>query len=180
VNGAQVSAWFAQNKPVVLGVGAAGVVAAGLVARKRSGGDVSSSTPAGGYSAGGQTAGGTGGVYDSTSTDLYGAMSGELSGIAQSLAQMQANPPTPLPAPPKPTSGLKAGFYRKGAESNVYQVNANGTIDWLTQKEFRAIAPKGAKVQAISADNPVWQNGDHWLDASKKKPPTPAPVPAQK
>lgn len=183
----QLGAWLKANKPVALGVAGAGVVGLALVSRNRSGGGSGSAAgivPAErGYSAGGQAAG-VAGTYDSSASDLYSALSPELAGISQSLAKLNESnkttpTPTPVPAAPKPTAGLAPGFYRKGAESNIYQVNKDGSLDFLTRKEFAAITKgrKAPKVQAISRDHAAWQNGSHWLDKHKQKTTPPLPVP---
>lgn len=106
MNLGQLSTWAAQNKPAVIGVGAAGAVGLGLLARSRAGGDTAGTPQHASYSAGGQAdaAAGSAGVYDSSALDLYAALSPELASIGQSIGKLQeqldAKPPTPVPAPP--------------------------------------------------------------------------------
>lgn len=131
MNGAQAQAWFEQNKTTVA-VGGAAVVAGLAVMKKKNGAAAAKTDPAAAaaagtattasgipYSVGGQTGGATGGgSYDSTASDLYGAIQpgmeaigGQQSAIAAQLADLlnkvnsqpaSAPAPIPVPAPPAP------------------------------------------------------------------------------
>jgi hypothetical protein len=112
VNGAQLEAWVSQNQKALLGVGAAGAVGFGLYKRHQAKqGDVGADpaaaqgTAAGlalPYSAGGQTAG-VGSTYDSSASDLFGAVSPLLESLGNQLTgvmdKLNQAPPTPVPAP---------------------------------------------------------------------------------
>jgi LysM repeat protein len=101
VNGAQLHAWFEQNKTTV-GVGGAAVVAGLAVMKHKNGAAAKDSAPAaagdgtattaGGipYSVGGQTGGATGGSYDSTASDLYGALQPQLEAIGGTQGSLQS------------------------------------------------------------------------------------------
>ena len=113
MNGAQLSAWVSQNQKPLLGVGAAGAVGFGLWKRHQAKGDVGAdpaaaqgTTTAAGlalpYSAGGQTSG-FGSTYDSSASDLFGAVSPLLESLGNQLTtitdKLNQASPTPVPAP---------------------------------------------------------------------------------
>lgn len=116
MNTAQLEAAFAKNKPAVLGVAAAGVVGLGLYHRRKAAsvaandpGTVAAGTTPGGMvlpsSAGGQTYGltGAGGYYDSSASDLFGAVSPQLESLQTQLSALNDKigaTPVPVPAPP--------------------------------------------------------------------------------
>jgi hypothetical protein len=94
VNPDQLKAAFEKNKTVVVGGGLAAVVGLALYQKKKAAG--SSSTDAGAaLSAGSQTAAASGGAaYDSSASDLYGAIQPQLEAIGQQLSALQAAPTT--------------------------------------------------------------------------------------
>lgn len=163
--GNSAAAWFEKNKTVALGGGVAVVVVLALVSRSRSGeaatGTGGAAAPASqSLSAGGQVAGG---VYDSTASDLYSALSPELSSISQSLEKLNGSgtPATPVPAAPKPlTRTFADGFYRVAGEDTIYRVGAGGTQrDWLAYNEATALGftTKDNKgLTLVSADDNRW------------------------
>ncbi len=117
MNVAQLQALAEKNKPALLAGGAAVAVGVGLYQRKKAGeaaaGDPrGTETPAGTaaglalpYSVGGQSypMSGAGGVYDSSASDLYGAVAPQLESLQEQLSgikdKLNAPTPTPVPAP---------------------------------------------------------------------------------
>lgn len=191
-----VAALFKQHKRTLAFAGAAAVGGLALLqARSKDSGDAPAAGVAmphldrastgGGPAAAYPIAGGFA-PYDSGSSDLYNALQPQIEYL-QRLAEKQAEDqggavpvPTPEPAPApapaapapapyvSPAAALKAGFYKMAGTPNVYRVQ-NGTIDYLTPKEVKAMLPKGTKVTAIGRDSTVFQNGAHWLDKHKQK-----------
>jgi LysM repeat protein len=117
VNIGQLTALAEKNKPALIGGGAVVAVGVGLYSRKKkaesvaAGGDprgseVKAGTPAGlalPYSVGGQSypMSGAGGVYDSSASDLFGAVSPQLESLRDQMNAMndKLNTPVPVPAP---------------------------------------------------------------------------------
>lgn len=109
MNTADLEATFEANKLPILGTGAAAVVAFALYKRRKS----SSSSTAGAptttdqsagaagssfYSTGGQQGSMTGAAYDSSASDVYGALSPQLSDFESQLTNL-TNMVTALPVP---------------------------------------------------------------------------------
>lgn len=117
MNLGQLTALAEKNKPALIGGGAVLAVGVGLYSRKKkadsvaAGGDprgseVPAGTPAGlalPYSVGGQSypMSGAGGVYDSSASDLYGAVAPQLESLQEQLTGIKdkLNTPVPVPAP---------------------------------------------------------------------------------
>lgn len=159
---------FTQHKTVILGGAAAGVVGLALLTRRRAGGDVAAALPADqGYSAGGQVA-----AYDSTANDLYGALSPQLSSIANDLHALgekkaatptPPRPPIPVPAAPiasRITAPTRSGRYLvqgrrddKGARA-VWEQQTDGSLYHLNGSEWdqilRTKGLSGTRVEAWS------------------------------
>jgi LysM repeat protein len=105
VNVSELEATFTKNKPAVLGVAAVAVVGLGLYHRKKAA-SVAAADP--GPVAGGGTPGlaqsygltGAGGVYDSSASDLFGAVSPQLESLQTQLSALSDKMnATPVPAP---------------------------------------------------------------------------------
>jgi hypothetical protein len=137
------------KNPKILGAAAVGVIGLGLVARKKAGGDVSAPAAAApastGYSAGGQVSGASG-SYDSSASDIYGALSPQLSAIGSQLDKLNGGgaPPTPVPT-------LGAGFYREAGGTAIYKVSEAGERDKLTLAEWLDFRKKGANWTPITS-----------------------------
>lgn len=97
MNPDQLRAAFENNKPVVVGGALAGVVGLALWRKKNGGGQADAGAA---LSAGSQTAAASGGAaYDSSASDLYGAIQPQLEAIGQQLSQLQNPKPSTIPAP---------------------------------------------------------------------------------
>lgn len=113
---------LAKNKPALIGAGVVGVVGLGLYSRSKKGEAApAAADPAGSYSGGGQVAG-AGGAYDSTASDIYGALSPQLLHIGDQLDKLvnTPKPPTPVPAPTtKPAPGASTAPPKKATSGGT-------------------------------------------------------------
>jgi hypothetical protein len=185
----QITAWVQQNKALAIGGGVAAAAGLGLLARSRAGGAAGESggaavPAAASYSAGGQVDAVTGGngVYDSSASDLYSALSPELGGISEQLQKIldgQKTTPTPVPAPPKtttpapakPASPLAAALLQPtysgnyvrapknagGGDPGIFEVQKDGSLFHLTQQQWdAAIAKNKGKVPTVTKLEKGW------------------------
>lgn len=100
MNTSQLSATVQANKGPLLAAAAAGVAGLALLRKKKA--PAADPTADTGYSAGSQTAG-MSGAYDSTASDLYGAVGPQLESLAGQITNLQNSlntPPVKVPAPP--------------------------------------------------------------------------------
>jgi len=98
----QLRAAFEQNKTVILGGGLAAAVGLALYRKHNTGGQATPDAGAA-LSSGAQTAAMSGGAaYDSSASDLYGALQPQLEAIGQQLDQLTPHTSIPTPAPPAP------------------------------------------------------------------------------
>jgi hypothetical protein len=110
VNAGQLEAAFAKNKPAIIGAGVVGVVGFALYSRRKDASvpdGAGAGTAAAAYSAGMQTVpmSGAGGVYDSSASDLFGAISPQLESLQGQLTDLQGAKATPGTVPvPKPSN----------------------------------------------------------------------------
>lgn len=149
MSAAQLEAWLTQNKTTLIAVGAAGAVGLGLYKRKKSGdagtdpaGKAAAAAPQ--YSAGGQVAAATGAAaYDSTSSDLFAALSPQLDAIGAQLGQLnnaQATPPTPVPASIasslyNPTKAPGTGSYVRYQDGTIAEIEDDGSLYGISAAE---------------------------------------------
>lgn len=100
MNLADLPAALEKNKTAAAGVGAVAVVGFALYQKRKNAGSTPPDAGAA-LSAGSQTAAASGGAaYDSTASDLYGALQPQLESLGRQLDQLQ-NPKT-IPAPAQP------------------------------------------------------------------------------
>jgi hypothetical protein len=155
VNPAALPAFFAAHKAAVLGGGAAAVAGLALYQRKKG-------TTAGGAAA--TTAGArvpgtipaaavepqSVGAYDSTSFDLYNALSGQLEQIAQtgtSSGAAQASGPVASTLF-NPTG---SGDYVRGSNGMIAEVESDGSLFALTRPQWQQLEKNaGGKVNVTN------------------------------
>lgn len=127
----QLGGQFDANKGPILATAAAGVVAFALYQRHKSGG--AAAGPAQGVavapaSAGGQTATMRGGgAYDSSASDLYGAIQPQLESLGHRLDAI------PLAAPPASTPAPMAASLYGPSDSQNYVLYQDGTVAQVQQ-----------------------------------------------
>lgn len=159
-----LEATFEAHKAPIIAAAAGGVVLLALAQRRKKGGATStttatSATPGGVVytpaSAGGQAAAMTGAAYDSTSTDLYSALSPQLASIGSQLSQLtsQSSSPTPVPAPIastlyKPSDSSNFVLYTNGT---VAQVQSDGSQLGLNYDQWRPLSSQFQPVHLPSA-----------------------------
>lgn len=162
---ASLQATFEKNKVPILAAAGAGVVGLGLYAKKKkaAGGPAAAGTSA---SAGGQTAGMTGGAaYDSSASDLYGAIQPQLESLGAQLTSLQnlygTQPPTPVPAPtanPTPSSGGGSTSV-PGSPSTPTPVPVTVASSPLTGKVSASLQNSGYTYTPAAAGSPLAANG---------------------
>jgi hypothetical protein len=106
MDGGTLAATFEANRVPILAAAGAGVVGLALLKRKSG---AAAAGPTSNVSSGQQTAGMTGAAaYDSSASDLYGAIQPQLESLGGQLAdlrnQWNSTPPIPVPAPTPPPS----------------------------------------------------------------------------
>lgn len=103
MNLSDLPATLEQNKAAAAGVGAVAVIGFAMYQKRKTASAAPTADVGAALSAGSQTAAASGGAaYDSSASDLYGALQPQLEAIGQQLNQL-ANPTTiPTPAPPAP------------------------------------------------------------------------------
>jgi len=175
VNAAQLPALFAAHKTAVLGTAAAAVAGLALYQRHKAaggstgvGGTVAGALPAAAVA--GSTPATGGGVYDSTSFDLYNALQPEIDAILQLEQNQQtggagpAKPPTKQPTKPPakqpaPASHAPApiastlfaptmsGKYVRYNSGLIAEVEKDGSQLNLTQPEWQGVVKRlGSKL----------------------------------
>lgn len=157
----QLSAFLQQNKPVVLGVAGVGVVGLALLSRKRkatapAAAGAGAAQPAGTLPAAVVAAPAAASGYDSTATDVYNSMEGQLQQLqAQQAAQTGTNS-GPLAAPSPVASTLFAptgsGQYLRYGNL-IGEVEQDGSLYSLSYPEWAKLQANGASFQQV-ADNP--------------------------
>jgi hypothetical protein len=163
VNLASLEQTFRANRGPILGVAAAGVAGLALLRRKRAGGNTAAPlSPGASYSAGAQIAGTTGGVYDSSASDVYGVVGPQLEALSKQLNAVASAKPKPAPTPvPKTTvPKVNPGYYQVAGGTTVYYVSASGARDWITPTEGKALFPTTAskkKITQVAVDNGLWK-----------------------
>lgn len=160
----QLSATFEANKVPILATAAAGVAGLALWQRHKAGSS-STSTPAQGvatvpsYSAGSQLAAttGAGGVYDSSSSDLYGAIQPQLESLGSQVSDLNSklNSVPVSTAPSSPIAGSlfapssSTNIVRYG-DGNIVQVQSDGSQLSLTPDEWRGLYSKGVAFDQLT------------------------------
>jgi hypothetical protein len=185
-----LGATFEANKVPILATAAAGVVGFALWNKRKNAGG---SAPAD-ASAGGQTAGMTGGAYDSSASDLYGAIQPQLESLGTQVSSLQdklgsvpvAKPPAATPAKPP---AYKAGYYKAAGTDLTYYYNGS-TLDWLSKAEGHALGvnatgKNAAQVKLLPVDATLWNSkyvgtGPQVTKLPSNLTPKPAPKPAPK
>jgi hypothetical protein len=162
VNLAQLQTYLQNNKPVVLGVGAAGVAGLALLQRKKksSAAAAPSTRPAGTIPAAAvvpsqQTAS----TYDSSAYDVYSALTGQLGALSEQVRQTSGSSVTSAPAPlasslfaPNMT-GQYVGYRGDGSagSNGIYEVETDGSLYHLDMPEWqKIIASSGGKEPATT------------------------------
>jgi hypothetical protein len=157
VNLGQLSGYVQNNKPVVLGVAAAGVAGLALLQRRKAGAGpaatVSSGRPAGTIPAAAvvpsqQTAS----TYDSSAYDVYNALTGQLGALAEQVRQTTGGGSTTAAPTPVASSlfspnmtGRYVAYQGNGtAGSNgIYEVESDGSLYHLDMPEWLSIINAG-------------------------------------
>lgn len=96
-------------------------------------------SPAGGYTAGG--------AYDSTASDIYGALQPQLEAV-QRLLEGGRDTASAVPAQVQ-------GYVRKAGTNPVYEALSDGTLRWVDKVEFLALGQP--RVTDIGATDPIWR-----------------------
>lgn len=156
MNPAALAALFAKHKTAILGGSAAAVAGLALVSRKKAGGDVASSGPSAGATIPAAAVVPGGGSYDSSAYDVYSALQSELGPLLDQARK--ANSVITAPAPTSsPLLGYKPGLYRRSGTTQIFQLSADGTLDYLTLDEHKKLVQSGQKVTDVSKDNNFWK-----------------------
>jgi hypothetical protein len=199
----QLAALFAKHRVPLLGVAGAGAVGLGLLHRSRGGsvpaaagaprpGIASASTAGYTYSSGSQAGGTTGGgIYDSSSHDLYSALQPQLENIIRNTTPgaTGAKPPVPVPAQARIASTILAptgsGNYVRGANGMVAEVQSDGSLFALTSGQWSSLTKTlGNRAQVTNLRGrlggstlPVYDT-ERNLRRQNTPPPTPVPAPS--
>lgn len=165
MNGAQLAATFEANKVPVMAAAAAGVVGLALVKRKSSSSSSSPSTSGAPvtttqtpgassyYSTGGQTAGMSGGgVYDSTSSDLFGAISPQLESLGQQVTALQSS----LSSPSANTVPVPAPTTNQAWQNSVVQAWTNAGQNPLDMQTALSQYLAGQPLNTAQASGISW------------------------
>jgi hypothetical protein len=173
-----LGAVFAANKVPILATAAAGVTGFALYKRHQGASSTAAGAGDSSASAGGQTAGMTGGgAYDSSASDLYGAIQPQLESLGNQVTSLQDKlnsvPVAKAPTPAKPTPSTakpatpklptyRAGYYKAAGTDLTYFYNGS-TLDWLSKAEGRALGvnaggKNAAQVKLLPVDATLWNN----------------------
>jgi hypothetical protein len=190
-----LGAVFAANKVPILATAAAGVTGFALYKRHQGASSTAAGAGDSSASAGGQTAGMTGGgAYDSSASDLYGAIQPQLESLGTQVTNLQdklnsvpvAKPPASTPAK---APAYKAGYYKAAGTDLTYYYNGS-TLDWLSKAEGHALGvntggKNAAQVKLLPVDATLWNNkytgtGPQVTKLPSNLTPKPAPKPAPK
>jgi hypothetical protein len=133
VNLAQLQTYLQNNKPVVLGVGAAGVAGLALLQRKKK--------------------------SSAAAYDVYSALTGQLGALSEQVRQTSGSSVTSAPAPlasslfaPNMT-GQYVGYRGDGSagSNGIYEVETDGSLYHLDMPEWqKIIASSGGKEPATT------------------------------
>lgn len=148
MNTAQLSTLFEQHKTAVLGSAAAAVAGLALIQRRKATAGAAGSTTVGARVPGTIPAAAiepqSAGAYDSTSYDLYNALSGQLEQLAQTGSSTGA-----AQAPEPVSSSLFAptgtGEWVRFADGVTAEVESDGSLFGLTGSQITALRQAGLK-----------------------------------
>lgn len=156
MNGAQISAFFNKNKPLVLGTAAVGVTGLALLQRGKStggpGAPVAATVP--GIPAAAVVPASAGGTYDSGSVDVYNALQPTLEAILQQ-GNRQTDASSGITAPPAAIASTLfsptfSGNYVRFADGLVAEVQSDGSLYGMTAAEHkRAFASNGGDYKGL-------------------------------
>lgn len=180
-----LGASFDAHKVPILAAAGVGVAALALRKRKQTAagapaaGAAGATTTAAGYSmpfsAGGQGAAMTGAApYDSTASDLYGAVQPQLEALSNQLTQLSANPPMPVPAPPIAstlTTPLGTGSYVHLSDGTIAEVEGDRSMFGMTPQQWLPLFQGGARETANLPSTP-----NYYSTVRNLTPPPPIPV----
>lgn len=143
---AEIEATLSQHKGPALAAAGGVVVLLALARRKRAAAAPVQQTSAPimsgvtGYSAGAQSMGGA--AYDSTSTDIVGALTPQLSSIGSQLSQLTNPAASPTPVPKPVASTLFAPLYTgkdvELADGTVAEIESDGSLFGMTHPQYWA------------------------------------------
>jgi hypothetical protein len=158
VNAAALQAWLEQNKKPVLAVAGAGVVGLALLRKKKTaaaGGIGGGGAPAsaGTAFATGPAIAGTATPYDSSVSDVYNSLQGQLDSLNTKLTA-----PIPTPAAPSASKMFAPGYtgnYVRLSNGVIGEVENDGSIFGLTGQQWRQAADQGAQYSQL-ASAPTW------------------------
>jgi hypothetical protein len=149
MSAAQLSAWFAAHRTVVLGAGAAGVAGLALLRRNRGGaeapGTVAGTLPAAAVVQGSTAATG-GGSYDSSAFDVYNALQPQLEAL------MQTGAAGGVKAAPKPVASTifapsNSGRVLTYSDGRSYELEKDGSLFGLTSQQLHQLEQTNKKLQ---------------------------------
>lgn len=189
MNVAELQAYVAKNKPVVLGAAAVGVVGLALLKRK-------GAAPAGGQtgSASSRPAPGTipaaavvpsqqtASTYDSSAYDVYNALSGQLGQLSEQMQQTRGGSISSAPAPIASTllEPTYSGNYF-GMGSGIGEIESDGSLFVFTQPQWQKALTQnpnaGSQLTDFGSKNVPGLKFWSTYDNVKAKSSTPAAAP---
>lgn len=191
MNPEQLSALFAQHRPVVLGAGAAAVAGLALWQKKKKATGAGAATAAGNVGATGTGVAGSipaaavqsqAAGYDSTSFDVYNALQPELEMLRNQQDQQTGGAGSGISAPAPVASSLLSptynGHYVRFNDGAVDEVENDGSLYWLSPSEHAtAFANAGGhwdasglvdQLQVASPTAGIYSTGSNLLNAQSK------------
>jgi hypothetical protein len=147
---------FAAHKTAILGAAAAGVAGLALLRRKKGATTAAASTSSipGTIPAAAIVAPGTGGVYDSSSYDLYNALQPEIEQLMQTRGGSVSTAPTPVASSLfGPSSSNNLVRFSSGA---IDQIQSDGSLYNVSPSELQALYNRGGiSVQQLDTAEPT-------------------------